>query len=71
MKNTRRDFLKAAAVTGAGALLIPTMANGATKKKPATERHPIVLKENAVILFQGDSITDAGRDRKNSEPNNT
>ena len=71
MKNTRRDFLKAAAVTGAGALLIPTMANGAIKKKPATERHPIILKENAVILFQGDSITDAGRDRKNSEPNNT
>ena len=28
------------------------------------------MKDGAVILFQGDSITDAGRDRKNQEANN-
>lgn len=28
-----------------------------------------MLHENAVILFQGDSITDAGRDRETTEPN--
>lgn len=28
------------------------------------------LKAGSVILFQGDSITDAGRDRKNAVPNN-
>ena len=71
MKNTRRDFLKAAAVTSAGALLIPTIANGAVKKKQNSAKHHVILKDNATILFQGDSITDAGRDRKNGEPNIT
>ena len=71
MKNSRRDFLKAAAVTGAGAILIPAATYGVTKKKSRAVKHPIGLKDNAIILFQGDSITDAGRDRKNSEPNNT
>ena len=71
MKNTRRDFLKAAALTGAGALLIPTLAHGSEKKKQRSKRSAIVLKENAVILFQGDSITDAGRDWKKGDPNNS
>ena len=71
MNNTRRDFLKAAAFTGAGALLIPALANGAVKKKTAMTKHQVKIKDDAVILFQGDSITDAGRDRKNGEPNNT
>ncbi len=71
MKNSRRDFLKAATITGAAALLIPGRISGAEKKKSHAGRLQIQLKENAVILFQGDSITDAGRDRKNQEPNNT
>ena len=71
MKNSRRDFLKAAAITGAAAIIIPVMANGAEKKKKHPVKLPVILKDNAVILFQGDSITDAGRDRQNSEPNNT
>ncbi|MEI7525549.1 MAG: GDSL-type esterase/lipase family protein [Mariniphaga sp.] len=71
MINSRRDFLKAAAVTSAGALLIPVVTSGAVKKKSQPRKHPVILKDNAIILFQGDSITDAGRDRKNSESNNT
>src|SRR5690606_33928238 len=31
----------------------------------------IRIAENNVILFQGDSITDAGRDKENSSPNNS
>ena len=71
MKNTRRNFLKAATLTGAGALLIPSLAHGSEKKKPRSKKNAIVLKENAVVLFQGDSITDAGRDREKGDPNNT
>jgi lysophospholipase L1-like esterase len=71
MINTRRDFLKTAALTGAAALAIPSLAQGAPKKKQAAKKHPIILKDDSIILFQGDSITDAGRDRKNDEPNNT
>ena len=71
MKNTRRNFLITAAVSGAGALLIPSMALGSEKKKPGSQKNNIVIKENAVILFQGDSITDAGRDRKKTDANNT
>ncbi len=71
MDNTRRDFLKAAALSGAGALLLPAFASGSPKKKAARKKHAIKLREGAIILFQGDSITDAGRDRKNSESNNT
>jgi len=62
--------LKAAAVTSAGALLIPSLASGAVKKKTASNRHAIHLKDESVILFQGDSVTDANRDRKIGEPNN-
>ena len=69
MKNSRRDFLKAAAFTGAGALLIPSMASGAINKKAAPRKSAITLKNDAIILFQGDSITDAGRDRKSLQPN--
>lgn len=71
MKNSRRNFLVTAAISGAGALLIPSLAHGSEKKKPRPKKNVIVLKENAIILFQGDSITDAGRDRKKKEANNT
>lgn len=71
MKNSRRDFLKTAALTGAGALMIPAIAQGSVRKKNRVAKRAVVLKENAVILFQGDSITDAGRDRKNTQPNNS
>ena len=31
----------------------------------------VKLKKGSIILFQGDSITDAGRDYNNKQPNNT
>jgi len=38
----------------------------AEKKKPSG---PASLKKDGVVLFQGDSITDAGRNRKEQKPN--
>lgn len=57
----RRDFLKSLAV-GAAALSVPEilMAKEATKNR---RKRAIELKEGAIILFQGDSITDAGRNK--------
>jgi len=61
--NPRRQFLKstAAAAIGAAALTIPAQA----KAKPA-KKEPFIRK-NATILLQGDSITDAGRNRKRGD----
>jgi len=53
---TRRDFVStSAALVAAGVVRVPR------------RRTPSV--DGPVVLFQGDSITDAGRDRQVSEPN--
>ena len=56
---SRRDFVAAAAAT-VGAALWPA---GAIAGGPAT------APDATVVVFQGDSITDCGRDRRVSEPN--
>jgi len=56
---SRRDFVTAAAAT-VGAALWPA---GAIAAEPATP------PDATVVVFQGDSITDCGRDRRASEPN--
>ena len=56
---TRRDFVTAATAL-AGAAFLPAAATAA--RRPA-------LTDDTVILFQGDSITDAGRDRAAADPN--
>src|SRR5881398_3713372 len=53
---TRRDFVSA------------TAALAASSVAPVSFRRP-ARADGLVVLFQGDSITDAGRDRQVSEPN--
>lgn len=68
---TRKDFLgkiTAAALSSAGAgVLLPSMAGAET----ADTDTPLLaeIPKGATILFQGDSITDAGRNRKDTSPN--
>ena len=63
---SRRNLLKCAtAVTGAIAL-----TGGATPAQALGRKAITKLSQNDVILFQGDSITDAGRDKKNAAANN-
>ena len=57
---TRRDFMAAASAV-AGAALWPAAH--------IAHRAPARTADGMVVLFQGDSITDAGRDRAASEPN--
>jgi lysophospholipase L1-like esterase len=58
--HSRREFLVSSAVT-AGALALGCTARG-TATTPAPAR-------GGVVLFQGDSITDAGRTRTDTAPN--
>jgi lysophospholipase L1-like esterase len=57
---TRRDFVTAASAL-AGAAVLPAA--------PTTGREPARSTSSTVVLFQGDSITDAGRDRGVADPN--
>jgi lysophospholipase L1-like esterase len=61
--NSRRNFLKKAALTGFAAISIPeilsaAMSEGSVKK--------LQLSKDNVFLFQGDSITDAGRNKEDN-----
>jgi lysophospholipase L1-like esterase len=65
--NNRRSFLKKAALGGLMAVSIPeilsaSMVSGVSKKS--------TIMKNNVILFQGDSITDSGRNKEDNSYNN-
>ena len=63
--NTRRDFLKTAAISGAMLSISGIVASAMSTPQAAK----ISLQKDDVILFQGDSITDAGRDKNSTTPN--
>lgn len=67
-KQHRRDFIKRTAIGGLAALSIPSFVSTAFA---AEKTKKIALKKDSVILFQGDSITDSGRNREEKEPNNS
>ncbi|MDR3246418.1 MAG: SGNH/GDSL hydrolase family protein [Prevotellaceae bacterium] len=60
--NTRRKFLRNTALAGMGMALIPEIVKATVQE--STGKKNVILKKNSVILFQGDSITDAGRKRE-------
>lgn len=79
--SARRNFLKKASLGGALALTIPQIVSagfsaarentiGGEQLAGAAAPPKIKLKEGAVVLFQGDSITDAGRNKDAQSPNN-
>ena len=62
MKTTnRRTFLQQAAIGTIGLSAIPAILSAAEPSKKPQKGGK--LNKNSVILFQGDSITDAGRDK--------
>ena len=70
MKNNetdRRSFIVKAALGSLAAFSIPEIAMAAIE---ANSPRKISVKTGDIILMQGDSITDAGRSRKATEPNN-
>jgi len=66
----RRNFLIKSAATGATALFMPEIVKAAMlESESASAVKKYNLTKGDVILFQGDSITDAGRSRNDTGPN--
>ena len=68
----RRNFLKRALIGTAGLAALPVIlsANEVEMASPSQKINVNSLKNSNVILFQGDSITDAGRNKEGKDPNN-
>ena len=64
----RRDFITKTAVATAAAITLPSLVTAAFAESSSKKK--IDLETGNVILFQGDSITDWGRDKKQMDPNN-
>lgn len=60
MEANRRDFIKKTALGLVASVMIPEIVSAAYEPAKAGK---ISLKKDCIILFQGDSITDAGRDK--------
>jgi lysophospholipase L1-like esterase len=67
----RRNFLKRAFVGTAGLAAIPAILSANDNEMDGTSSKISInsLKNSQVILFQGDSITDAGRNKEAKDPN--
>lgn len=63
----RRSFIQSLALTGTLAISLPDIVNAANIQ----DNNVIKFNDNDVVLFQGDSITDAGRDKKKEEANSS
>jgi lysophospholipase L1-like esterase len=66
--NSRRNFIRNAALGTVATLSIPQIVSAAYAGDNGKK---VKIEKDDVILFQGDSITDWGRDRSKTEANNT
>lgn len=69
MNLSRRNFLMKSAAGTAALASIPSIVSAALPSAKKNTKYAIFEKGNTV-LFQGDSITDAGRDKEKELPNN-
>ncbi|QEC55678.1 SGNH/GDSL hydrolase family protein [Flavisolibacter ginsenosidimutans] len=65
--NSRRNFLRNSSLATVASLSIPSLVTSAFAAEPM--RKKIGLQKGDVILFQGDSITDAGRKKDDAGVN--
>ncbi|PIF06282.1 MAG: lysophospholipase [Draconibacterium sp.] len=71
MNVSRRHFITRSAAGAAALASIPLIVENALGAEPSHEKKKCrLLGDNNVVLFQGDSITDAGRDKEKELPNN-
>jgi len=68
MKLSRRIFIQRSAAL-AGVVALPSIVSAAIPSEKRKTFNGFRFKKNDVVLFQGDSITDMGRDRKNLKSN--
>lgn len=67
MHNTRRNFIRLFSLGSVAAINMPAIVSAAYAKEKKGKR--ISIQNDDVILFQGDSITDAGRKKDDKEAN--
>lgn len=65
----RRKFIKQAGMTAAAAMGLPAALSSCTSPDIKSGKINEFFSEGDVILFQGDSITDAGRNKQQQLPN--
>ena len=65
---SRRNFLRSTTLATVAGLSLPQLSASAFAAEPS--RKKVTLQKDDIILFQGDSITDAGRKKDNADPNN-
>jgi hypothetical protein len=71
MNLSRRNFLTKTAVGTAAMISIPAIVSNAMPVESEKSKKKYSLFENEnVVLFQGDSITDASREKERELPNN-
>ncbi|MBE9517210.1 MAG: SGNH/GDSL hydrolase family protein [Bacteroidetes bacterium] len=66
---SRRNFFKSAGMGAAAVAGLPLLAQSCSPVSETAKIHDF-FAEGDVILFQGDSITDAGRNKRQELPNN-
>lgn len=66
--NSRRNFLTKASLAGIASLAIPQLVSSVFAAEKIMKR--VTIAKDDVILFQGDSITDAGRKKDSTDVNN-
>src|SRR4249919_661416 len=66
--SSRRNFIKVTSLASAGLITIPQIVSAAFKNETAKKKK-IVINKDDVILFQGDTITDAGRKKDDTAYN--
>lgn len=67
---SRRNFLKTFSATAIGGSTLTLSGCNSIDSGSARYHKNSIIKRNSRILFQGDSITDAGRDRKKENNSN-
>ena len=67
MSISRRNFLKTSTFGTATLASIPAIVTSSIRPDPVAKS---IIDDSSVILFQGDSITDAGREKQRELPNN-
>ncbi len=68
-EHSRRNFLRQAGISTALLAGLPAFASSGEKKKPDEKDIQDFFAPGDITLFQGDSITDALRDKKDESPN--
>ncbi|MGE5520491.1 MAG: SGNH/GDSL hydrolase family protein [Candidatus Dadabacteria bacterium] len=69
--NSRRTFLRDSTLATVSAFTIPQIINKAFAAEQVNKNKKITIKKDDIVLFQGDSITDAGRKRDDANFNNS